>query len=275
MRDLDQLEEQDPEERGRRTGTVVMAGVAALVLSGAVFVMVSEAAGAHSKEPDQLDQLDLVAPERSAPTPSDTQTQAATDAKPEPPVDATKLTFEHSLTENEERPEVLAALEAAAREEQALAPRRVDVQATPDRLSVVDDIAPLPSSALRGALPPSAAEPAPLSAAALVEKAARDARAADDDSDERVEMHRNAMPAGVAASSANDELTKAARHDKLVAASLPKQTAAMPRAHVGTEGEFTLQVISFDTPVAAQQFADELRTKGHEAFVAMGDIDGR
>ncbi|HEY2736481.1 MAG TPA: hypothetical protein VGI70_20920, partial [Polyangiales bacterium] len=272
MRDLDQLEEQDPEERGRRTGTVVMAGVIALVLSGAVFVMVSEAAGAHSnKESDQLDQLDLVAPaDKSAPTAQN----SASDPKQDPSIDATKLTFEHALTENEERPEVVAALAAAAREEQALAPRRIDVQATPDRLPVVQEIAPLPSSALRGASQPSAAEPAPLSAAALVEKAARDARAAEDDGDERTETRRHPMPAGIAASSANDKLTKAARHDKLVAASLAKQSAALPRAHVGTDGEFTLQVISFDTPVAAQQFADELRTKGYEAFVAMGDIDG-
>jgi DedD protein len=259
MRDLDQLEEHDPEERSSRAGIVVMAGAVALGLGLAVFAAFNQAAGPRGvPEADPLDQLDRVASVvgRGAGK-ADSQAQAATaDPKAEPAVDATKLTFEHSLSENEERPEVLAALEAAAREEETLAAAHAEANSAPDRLAVVDEVAPLP-------------------AAALLEKAERDAR--DDEpaaAPGREERIRVSMPAGVVASSASGKLAKAARHDKLVAASLPKRST-LPRARVGAEGEYTLQVISFDSAGQAQEFADGLRAKGYEAFVSMGDVDGR
>jgi DedD protein len=260
MRDLDQLEEHDPEERSSRIGIVVMAGAVALGLGLAVFAAFNQAAGPRSlPEADPLDQLDRVASAvgRGAENKTDGPVQAVTaDPKAEPAVDATKLTFEHSLSENEERPEVLAALEAAAREEETLAAAHAESKTAPDRLSVIDDVAPLP-------------------AAALLEKAERDAQ--DDEravTSGREERIRVSMPAGVVASSASGKLAKAARHDKLVAASLPKRST-LPRARVGAEGEYTLQVISFDSAGQAQEFADGLRAKGYEAFVSMGDVDGR
>jgi cell division septation protein DedD len=260
MRDLDQLEEHDPEQRGSRMGIEVMAGAVALGLGLAVYSAFNQAAGSHSvPEPDPLDQLDRVASAvgRGAATNTDGQVQAGSaDPKAEPAIDATKLTFERALSENEERPEVLAALEAAAREEETLAAAHAAADSAPDRLSVIDDVAPLP-------------------AAALLEKAERDARddvpAAPVGREERM---RVSMPAGVVASAANGKLAKAARHDQLVAASLPKRST-QPRARVGAEGEYTLQVISFDSAGQAQEFADGLRAKGYEAFVTMSDIDGR
>jgi DedD protein len=251
MRDLDQLEEQDPEERGRRTATLVMAGVVTVAVVSAVFAMIVQATSTHSApEADPLDQLDRVVAKNSAGK-ADTRVQPATAEVPvEPKVDATKLSFEHALTENEERPEVLAALEAAAREEETLG--TADLSKTGERrLPVVENVPPLPAAALE---------------------------ASDDVDDEpqlvREEHIQNAMPAGVAASSASNKLAKVARHDRLVAASLPKLTG-LPLARMGSDGEFTLQVISYDTQSAAQQFSTELRAKGYEAFVAVGDVDGR
>jgi DedD protein len=261
MRDLDQLEEHDPEERSSRTGIIVMmAGAVALGLGLAVFTALNQAKGSHGvPEADPLDQLDRVAGAvaRGAGSKGDNQVQAVqAEPKAEPAVDATKLTFERSLSENEERPEVLAALEAAAREEETLAAAHAEAKNTPDKLPVVDDVAPLP-------------------AAALLEKAARDAEDAEPGATPRREERiRVSLPAGLVASSASGKLAMAARHDKLVAASLPKRST-LPRAHVGAEGEYTLQVISFDSAGPAQEFADGLRAKGYEAFVTMGDIDGR
>jgi cell division protein FtsN len=259
MRDLDQLEEQDAEGRSSRTGVIVMAGAMAIGLGLAVFTVMSQAADSRStSENDPLDQLDRVvsAAAKDRPEDLDTQVQAVSaDPKADPAVDATKLTFERALTDNEERPEVLAALEAAAREEETLSAAHPDERGAPDRLSVVDDVAPLPVSA-------------------LVEKAERDA---EDDAllaQPRSERGRIAIPAGLVASSANSKLAKTARHDKLVAASMPNKST-LPRARVGAEGEYTLQVISFDSAGPAQEFADGLRAKGYEAFVSVGDIDGR
>jgi cell division protein FtsN len=259
MRDLDQLEEQDAEGRSSRTGVIVMAGAMAIGLGLAVFTVMSQAADSRSSsESDPLDQLDRVvsAAGKGRPEDLDTQVQAVSaDPKADPAVDATKLTFERALTDNEERPEVLAALEAAAREEETLSAAHPEDRGAPDRLPVVDEVAPLPVSA-------------------LVERAERDA---EDDAllaQPRIERVRIAIPAGLVASSANSKLAKSARHDKLVAASLPNKST-LPRARVGAEGEYTLQVISFDSAGPAQEFADGLRAKGYEAFVSVGDIDGR
>jgi DedD protein len=48
-----------------------------------------------------------------------------------------------------------------------------------------------------------------------------------------------------------------------------------PRATVGREGEYTLQVISYETREAADIFADELRARGHHAFVTAADVPDR
>jgi cell division septation protein DedD len=258
MRDLDQLEEQDPEERRRRIGTVLMAVAATVGLTLAIGVVIGKAAEPRDlHEHDPLDQLDRVA----------NPATAADELAPVPapkalrPVDTTKLTFERELTEHEERPEVIAALEAAAREEETLASAGSPTQpAAPQR---------------------AAAETTP-----VVESQPLGARHDRDDGDDaddgyaqqldqlREERVQKAMPAGMAASSASHKLAKAARHDKLVADALPKQSS-QPRARVGEEGEFTLQVISYDTLSAAQAFANGLRGKGHEAFVVTGEVDGR
>jgi len=51
----------------------------------------------------------------------------------------------------------------------------------------------------------------------------------------------------------------------------PKAGAA-PRGH---EGEFTLQVISYDRPEPSRAFAEGLRAKGHPAFVVTAEVPSR
>lgn len=47
------------------------------------------------------------------------------------------------------------------------------------------------------------------------------------------------------------------------------------RAPEGRDGEYTLQVISYETRAAADIFADELRARGHRAFVMVADVPDR
>lgn len=220
MRDLDRLREQDPEERGRQVGVWLVLATMLLALFGAVFVVWSRANRAKNDEPDPLDQLGVA----QAPRGRETAGQG-NDAKPS--LDPVKLTFERTLTGEEDRPEVVAALAAAAREEAALAQS--------DNEDDADD-----APAVKGVAPAAAQ-----------------------------------IPAGLTASSAGSKLEKAARHDKLVAAALPKAHNAHNRASSGADGEFILQVMSYEAKDEADAFASALRDRGHEAFVAAGQVDGR
>jgi DedD protein len=225
MRDLDQLQEEDPDARKRTLGTSI--GVAGLVLAlaGAGFWSLNHGAANRGKsEPDQQRALEavhkVVQPARmpsSAEAEPATATHTALDAPPE---------------EDDERPEVAAALAAAEREE------------------------------------------AQLAAAEAARRAARAARAAA--AHEGEAPAAVGIPAGLSASTAGHELAKTAPQDQLVAAALPK-ASGQPSAvgSEGAQGEFALQVISFETAPAADGFARELRGKGHSAYVLPAHVDGR
>ena len=215
MRDLDRLQEQDPDGGGRYTGLWLIVAIVMLVFVGGMFVW-DRMYRAKLDEPDPLDQLG------AAQTPRNREA-AGTDAKHA--VDPVKLTFEQRLTGEEERPEVIAALAAARREEEALAA----VEEDDDDEGVVPKVARVPPAQI---------------------------------------------PAGLTASS-GDKLEKAARHDPLVAAALPKAYNAHTRASTGADGEFILQVMSYEGKEEADAFASTLRDRGHEAFVAAAHVDGR
>jgi DedD protein len=81
------------------------------------------------------------------------------------------------------------------------------------------------------------------------------------------------LPAGTAAGSAPNILAQAAPHDPLVASALPSGPAT--RVARGRDGEYTLQVISYQNDRDAEVFADGLRARGHHAFVVSADIPDR
>jgi cell division septation protein DedD len=111
MRDLERLQEQDPDERGRHVGMWVVVGLVILLVFAGVVSVLNRGQRPGSNEPDPIDQL-MRAQTKRLPE-AGTQMKAA--------VDPTSLTFQESLTDEEERPEVRAALAAAEREEDALA----------------------------------------------------------------------------------------------------------------------------------------------------------
>ena len=235
MRDLDQLQEQDPEERRRSLAALLLVIGVLISLSAGTFLLYRRASLRGSDaEPDDLDRLQAVHKVVTA-TPVPTlgahdrhDTNDATDSRAA--VDPTKLTFERALTEEEDRPEVIAALAAAEREEQLLAAADTGLD-------------PRPARARKPLATP--AQPA------------------------------SALPASVAATAAGDQLTKSARHDQLVAAALPKPGSEHARGSAGAEGDYSLQVVSFETPAAAEGFASQLREHGHAAYVMPAHVDGR
>lgn len=235
MRDLDRLQEQDPEERGRQAGVWLVLALLILGVFGAVFAVWNRANRAKTEEPDPLDRL------AAAQTPR-ARDAAGQGSDIKPSVDPTKLTFERTLTGEEDRPEVIAALAAAAREEEELAAANAADSDERD-----DDEGETEEG-------PAAVRPSPIA---------------------RLAPNPAQIPAGLTASSAGSKLEKAARHDKLVAAALPKAHNAHTRASSGADGEFILQVMSYEAKDDADAFASALRDRGHEAFVVAGHVDGR
>jgi cell division septation protein DedD len=236
VRDLEQIQERDGDDRGRRIGALLMAALALVGLTFAIGVVVGRAAEpTETAQPteDPLAKLERV--------------QGAIGAAPKPAakqadVKASDMTFPSTLTETEERPEVLAALAAAAAEEAAL------VQgAAPEEAAPVPTVAPIVP-------PPVDPETTEVSTEELVAS----------------------VPAAVAAGSAGRTLPKAIRHDSLVASALRAENADdTADAPQGYDGELTLQVISYDRPEPARAFAAGLRDKGHEAFVQAAEVEER
>lgn len=83
------------------------------------------------------------------------------------------------------------------------------------------------------------------------------------------------LPAGRMATSDHQRLSQLARLDPLVAKALPDKGRKGALAPAGSEGAFTLQVVSYETRAQAESFASTLRSRGHKAFVALADVEGR
>jgi DedD protein len=214
VRDLEQLQEDDDGERRRKRGTLALAAFAILALAFAIGIVVGKAVLPAAPERDPFDQLDRVAEaSRAAQPPAVTPPAAA-----KPAAAAVDLSFERALTSGEERPEVLAALAAAAREEEHLA--------------------------VHTAREPGSAVPEP------------------DDELEADDRKPAVLPAAAVAPSG---IWKRMKQQE-------KPSAAAPHA---ADGEYSLQVSSYDSRAAADAFANALRARGHTAFVTTADVEGR
>jgi DedD protein len=82
------------------------------------------------------------------------------------------------------------------------------------------------------------------------------------------------LPAGRIVTSDNLRLSRLAKRDPLVASALPKR-ATTGLAPPGSEGAFTLQVVSYEAREPAESFASTLRARGHKAFVTQAEVPGR
>ncbi len=237
MRDLEQLEER-PREGGAKATIVVLAAIVAVSLVFAMGVVIGDSPTEAQDAGDPLAALDDNA----------ALVTAAASAAPAPMAEVDRQALSFPATLVDERPEVAAALAAAAAEHDHLdpLPRRAlgfDVQ--------------LPAAHTTAPIEPPSAFAMPM---AVEDPAATVARV---------------LPAAVSASPEGAEIAAAAEHDPMVAAALPLPTDESPAADSGEDGEFTLQVISYRSSREADVFAEALKKRGHTAFVTEADIDGR
>lgn len=221
VRDLEHIQEKEPDEQNRRIGMVILAVLTVTSLTFAMGVVVGRAAHPTEEKPkNRLVELDHIANL----TVKDEQTSHSP-----PRVNAEELTFPIALSEQDDRPEVAAALEAAEAEEAEL-----------KELSNAESFIP-------------------------------DNPAGKSSADDRLP---DVLPAATGAGSVVKNLRKTAKYDPLVTAAIQKPTSEK-QAPTGKDGEFTLQVISYQSPEPAQAFANGLRARGHQAFVISADIPGR
>ena len=94
---------------------------------------------------------------------------------------------------------------------------------------------------------------------------------------DRTEELTPALPAVVAAGETTKLLARTATRDPLVRRAIDeiKQEPRPKPAPKGMEGDYTLQVISYDRKEPAEEFAQGLRARGHEAFVVEAEIPER
>lgn len=230
MRDLERMEERgDGESAGRRVAVLGLAGVTTVGVALALCLQVGTGSADDTEtESDPLARLDRA----SGLVPSEPGGDEITIAAAVPDVDPVALTFPERLA-HDERPEVAAALAAAAAELRH-----------PD---------PLPVSAT--AIPTLAAPIVPITAAELEERLPA------------------ALPAAIAAGT-HGQLARAAAHDPMLQEALPEARVG-ESAPEGHDGEYTVQVISYDSPEGAHAFAAGLRARGHRAFVMRAEVEGR
>jgi DedD protein len=265
VRDLDQIQEEDGDDRGRRLGTILMATAAVVGLTFAVGVVIGRAAEPAPKADDPLAKLERAASESARPS--------VAQAQPEPPapkVEAANLSFPSTLADEEDRPEVLAALKAAEAEEAALAqPRAATVDAAKVQLAVSAAKVPAAAKSMHGGDDDSDSDddgtddvdPTPSATQAPAKLTAEEMVAS--------------IPAASAAGNGARHLRKVIKNDPMVAAAIRSDEQRGESAPRGHDGEFTLQVISYDRPEPSRAFADGLRAKGHAAFVVSADVADR
>lgn len=83
------------------------------------------------------------------------------------------------------------------------------------------------------------------------------------------------LPAAIAAGTGGS-LARAGVHDRMVQDALPSTPQLSGNAAAeGHDGEYTVQVISYDSPEGAHAFAAGLRVRGHRAFVMRAEVENR
>jgi cell division septation protein DedD len=252
VRDLDQIQEQDEAPRTPRGVTFALVGIGGACIAFAVLAMGGRKATTVEKRPDPLG--DLVAAHGKGTSAASSAPAAAAVTQ----LGAKDVTFPSILSDD-------------ARPTTALAVVRSPPPPPPtDKLPVVTfaggtppvphdvpqrDVAPAPASpkltASDGVSPPVArvshapALPAPSLPA------------------------QNLLEASPIVTRPRDALTRSASDTAQI------NTAPAASVPSGSEGGWQLQVSSFKTQAEAEQFADQLRARGHKAYTVEARVTGR
>ncbi len=233
MRDMEQIQERDDlDGPGRKIAMLAMAALSTVGLVFAMGILLGKSAEVETaEEPDPLAALDDAVAIAAA-------TSAEAAAEPVE-IDRQAMTFHETLV-GDERPEVAAAMAAAAAELAHLEP-------IPGETTGDDTLA-------MGAYDADLAPPAPAASAVVPIAVPAPARAPAAPEAPEVAPAGNLALAPIAAAATE---------------------ARVPRAEAGSDGEYTLQVISYRTREEADVFAEALRARGHAAFVQTAEVPER
>lgn len=224
------------DEGGDGTGRrIALLGLAGVTTLGVVLALGLQV-GAGSADDTAPESDPLARLDRASGLAPDVPPSDVAGAEPDAPPPVDTLALTFpERLQHDDRPEVAAALAAASAELRH-----------PD---------PLPYAAGAPAVPTLAAPIIPITAAEIQERMPA------------------ALPAAIAAGTGGS-LARAAQHDPMVQQALP-ETQLGDRAPEGHDGDYTVQVISYDSPEGAHAFAAGLRARGHRAFVMQADVEGR
>ncbi len=231
MRDLEQIRETEPDDGStRRLGMLAMAALATVMLVFAMGTMLQAGTQEPTEAEDPLAALDRAAVMQLQP-----QEAPEEDVN----VDARALRFHETLSvtpsASDDRPEVEAALAAAAAELNHPDPLPVQVPAA---------LAQMPASL------------GVFGTDAVVQALPAAVGASPGGGEIRISVEQDPMMAAALPAVANQREPRA-------------------RASEGEEGRYTLQIISYRTRDEAEVFAEALRGRGHQAFVTEADLGER
>jgi DedD protein len=257
VRDLEQIQEQDEESRTPRALTIALVGIGGACIAFAVLAIGGRKTASNEKHPDPLGDLVAthnktagVAPGSSASSPAMTQ------------LSAKDVTFPSILSDDARPTTALAAVRSASSLAAPAPPPPTD------KLPVVRFAGGTP-----GVPHDDTWKPAP---GADEGASARGVAARDDRATHPVEAPappslpaQNVLEASPIVTRPRDAMTKTAS-DSAQINSAP--AAAVPAGH---EGGWQLQVSSFKTQSEAEQFADQLRARGHKAYTVEARVVGR
>jgi len=249
MRDLEQIQERDDDLESRR----MVAWGLAILTTLAVVLSVAMALGdatpgvddgaAASKGPGP----DAVLAALGAAETEDDVPGVPGGLDRAPLVDPANLRFPEALADIEtvdERPEVVAALAAAEAE-----------LASPDPTGAAGGSAETPAPAPVVPVAPPRPETGSVAPPAIARQ----------------------LPAATAAEDPEPGIARVVHADPLLrqVEADAEEVAPREKAQPGHDGDYTLQVVSYDTRERAETFAEELRARGHRAFVQSADVPGR
>jgi cell division septation protein DedD len=242
VRNLDQIQEEDAADRMPRAASLTI-----VALGGACIVFATLALGGRkpAAAAAPIDPLGELVAQRAHAGQAAPPVVKATD------LSAQDVTFPSMLSDGKSTTTALAAVRGGPSPVVTTPPPAV-LPATPsglvpppatDRLSVVN-VAPIPAP------PPAVAPPAPPPLAAPLPA-------------------QSVLEATAVVTRPRDTLTKQATESGQIQVAAPAAVAA------GHDGGYQLQVSSFHTQAEANQFSDQLRARGHKAYVVEAHVPGR
>ena len=247
VRDLDQIQEQEEETRMPRGLSFVLVGIGGACVAFAVLAAGGRKTSQVEKRPDPLG--DLVASHKmAAGAPSGTVAPSAASMQ----LSAKDVTFPSILSDDARPTTALAAVRSPS-----APPPPTDklpvvkfaggtpaVPHDPSKLAATDDgsFTTTPTSAHDPVPPPQGPPSLPA---------------------------QNVLEASPIVTRPRDAMTKTASDSAQINAA---PAASVPAGH---EGGWQLQVSSFKTEAEAEQFADQLRARGHKAYTAEARVPGR